>query len=155
AAVASLLNGFYGLLIVPESLPTERRTAFAWRRANPVGSLTLLRTHRELYGLAAANFLAQLAHVALPTVFVLYAGHRYGWGERAVGLTLALVGICAIIVQAGLVGRFVKRFGERGALAIGLLFGALGFAIYGVAPSGWLFCVGVPLMALWGLASPA
>jgi DHA1 family tetracycline resistance protein-like MFS transporter len=155
AAGASLLNGLYGLLVVPESLPAERRTPFSWRRANPVGSLLLLRTHRELYGLAAANFLAQVAHVALPTVFVLYADYRYGWGERAVGFTLALVGACAIVVQAGLVGRVVKCFGERGALAIGLLFGALGFAVYGVAPSGWLFCVGVPLMALWGLASPA
>jgi DHA1 family tetracycline resistance protein-like MFS transporter len=154
AAGASLLNGLYGLLVVPESLPAERRTPFSWRRANPVGSLMLLRTHRELYGLAGANFLAQLAHVALPTVFVLYAEYRYGWGERAVGFTLALVGACAIVVQAGLVGRAVKRFGERGALAIGLLFGALGFAVYGVAPSGWLFCVGIPLMALWGLESP-
>jgi MFS transporter, DHA1 family, tetracycline resistance protein len=155
AAAASLINGLYGLLVVPESLPPERRMAFAWRRANPLGSLALLRTHHELYGLAAANFLAQLAHVSLPTVFVLYAGYRYGWGERAVGFTLALVGVCAIIVQAGLVGRFVKKFGERGALAIGLVFGAIGFAVYGVAPNGWLFCAGVPLMALWGLASPA
>ncbi|HLH91881.1 MAG TPA: TCR/Tet family MFS transporter [Xanthobacteraceae bacterium] len=155
AAGASLLNGLYGLLVVPESLPPERRTPFSWRRANPLGSLMLLRAHRELYGLAGANFLAQLAHVALPVVFVLYADYRYGWGERAIGFTLALVGVCAIGVQAGLVGRAVKRFGERGALAIGLLFGALGFAVYGVAPSGWLFVVGVPLMALWGLASPA
>jgi MFS transporter, DHA1 family, tetracycline resistance protein len=155
AAAASLINGLYGLLVVPESLPPERRMPFAWRRANPLGSLALLRTHHELYGLAAANFLAQLAHVSLPTVFVLYAGYRYGWGERAVGFTLALVGVCAIIVQAGLVGRFVKKFGERGALAIGLVFGAIGFAVYGVAPNGWLFCAGVPLMALWGLASPA
>ena len=155
AAAASLLNWLYGLLVVPESLAPERRTPFSWRRANPVGSLMLLRTHHELYGLAAANFLAQVAHVALPTVFVLYASYRYGWGERPIGFTLALVGVCAILVQAGLVGRAVKRFGERGALAIGLLFGALGFAVYGVAPSGWLFCIGVPLMSLWGLASPS
>jgi MFS transporter, DHA1 family, tetracycline resistance protein len=155
AAAASLLNGLYGLFVVPESLPAERRMPFSWRRANPVGSLQLLRTHHELYGLAAANFLAQMAHVALPTVFVLYASYRYGWGERPIGFTLALVGVCAIVVQAGLVGRAIKLFGERGALAIGLVFGALGFAVYGVATSGWLFCVGVPLMALWGLASPS
>jgi DHA1 family tetracycline resistance protein-like MFS transporter len=154
AAAFSLLNGFYGLFVVPESLPPERRMPFAWRRANPLGSLTLLRQHGELLGLAAANFLAQMAHVALPVTFVLYAGYRYGWGERAVGFTLALVGACAVVVQAGLIGRFVKRFGERRTLLIGLLFGALGFAVYGLAPSGALFCAGVPLMALWGLASP-
>jgi DHA1 family tetracycline resistance protein-like MFS transporter len=59
-----------------------------------------------------------------------------------------------VVVQGGLVGRFVKHFGERRTLVIGLLFGAIGFAVYGVAPTGWLFCVGVPVMALWGLASP-
>lgn len=154
AAGFSLLNGLYGLLVIPESLAPDQRMPLSWRRANPVGALMLLRTHHELYGLAAANFLAQMAHVALPTVFVLYAGYRYGWGERPVGFTLALVGACAVVVQAGLVGRFVKLFGERGTLVIGLLFGALGFAVYGVAPTGWLFCLGVPVMALWGLASP-
>jgi DHA1 family tetracycline resistance protein-like MFS transporter len=87
-------------------------------------------------------------------VFVLYAGYRYGWDERAVGLAMALVGICAVIVQAGLVRVFTRQFGERRSLMIGLLFGALGFAVYGVAPTGTLFCFGIPLMALWGLASP-
>jgi DHA1 family tetracycline resistance protein-like MFS transporter len=155
AAGFSLLNGFYGLLVIPESLALDKRMPLSWRRANPVGSLMLLRTHHELFGLAAANFLAQAAHVALPAVFVLYAGYRYGWGEQAVGFTLALVGVCAVVVQAGLIGRAVKWFGERGALVLGLLAGAAGFAIYGIAPTGWLFCLGVPVMALWGLASPA
>jgi DHA1 family tetracycline resistance protein-like MFS transporter len=155
AAGFSLLNGLYGLFVVPESLAPDKRVPVAWRRANPLGSLMLLRTHHELLGLAAANFLAQLAHVALPAVFVLYAGYRYGWGERAVGFTLALVGVCAVVVQAGLVGRAVKWLGERGTLVIGLVAGAAGFAIYGIAPTGWLFCLGVPVMALWGLASPA
>jgi DHA1 family tetracycline resistance protein-like MFS transporter len=154
AAGFSLLNGLYGLLVVPESLPADRRMPLSWRHANPVGSLMLLRSHHELIGLAAVNFLAQMAHVALPAVFVLYASYRYGWGERAVGFTLALVGICAVVVQAGLVGRLVKLFGERTTLVIGLLCGALGFAIYGAAPTGALFCLGVPVMALWGLASP-
>jgi DHA1 family tetracycline resistance protein-like MFS transporter len=155
AATFSLLNGIYGLLVIPESLAVNKRMPLSWRRANPLGSLMLLRTHHELFGLAGANFLAQVAHVALPAVFVLYAGYRYAWDERAVGFTLALVGACAVVVQAGLVGRAVKSFGERGALVIGLTCGALGFAIYGFAPTGWLFCLGVPVMALWGLASPA
>jgi DHA1 family tetracycline resistance protein-like MFS transporter len=154
AAACSLLNGLYGLVVLPESLPPDKRAPLSWRNASPVGALMLLRRHRELYGLAAVNFLAQTAHVALPIVFVLYAGYRYGWGEQEVGFTLALVGACAIVVQAGLTGAFVKQFGERRTLMIGLLFGALGFAIYGLAPSGLIFCAGIPVMALWGLASP-
>jgi len=58
-------------------------------------------------------------------------------------------------VQGGLIGPTVKSFGERNALMIGLLFGAIGFFVYGAAATGWLFLTGVPLMALWGLANPA
>ena len=65
----------------------KRARRFPWRRANPLGSLTLLRSHRELFGLASASFLNSLAHAALPTVTVLYMTFRYGWDERMIGLT--------------------------------------------------------------------
>lgn len=155
AAAASLVNACYGFFILPESLPRENRTAFAWKRANPVGSLVLLRSHHELFGLATANFLMNLAHVVLPSVAVLYLGYRYGWGTTAVGLTLAAVGICAMIVQGGLVKPITLKFGERRTVVAGLLCGAMGFSIYGLAPTGWIYCFGIPVMAFWGLAGPA
>jgi DHA1 family tetracycline resistance protein-like MFS transporter len=155
AAALSLLNGLYGLFVLPESLPREKRVAFEWRRANPVGSLQLLRSHPELSGLAVAEFLAAVAHVVLPSVWVLYAGYRYGWDERAVGLSLAVVGICAIVVQAGLVGPVVKALGERRALMFGLAGGIAGFMVMGLAETGLVFSLGIPLLALWGIANPA
>jgi DHA1 family tetracycline resistance protein-like MFS transporter len=155
AAGLSLANAMYGLFVLPESLPRERRAGFAWRRANPVGSLNLLRSHPELLGLAAAMLLSYLAHESLPSTFVLYADHRYGWNERMVGLTLAFVGVCSGAVQAGLVGRIVGRIGERHALLVGLLTGAAGFAVYGAATTGALFWLGTPFIALWGISGPA
>jgi DHA1 family tetracycline resistance protein-like MFS transporter len=155
AAAFSLCNALYGLLILPESLPPERRRPFEWRRANPLGSLQLLRSHRELTGLAGTLFLSNLAHAALPATFVLYAGYRYGWGARDVGLVLAGVGICSALVQGVLVSPLVRRFGERRVLLMGLGCGAVGFAGYGLATSGTLFLAAVPVVALWGLASPA
>ena len=155
AAGLSLANALYGLFVLPESLPPERRAPFEWRRANPLGSLELLRSHRELLGLASVNFLGQIAHAVLPSVTVLYMGYRYGWEERTVGLVLAGVGICAMVVQGALIGPVVRRFGERKALIVGLLFGAAGFATYGIAATGAVFLIGVPLMALWGFANPA
>jgi DHA1 family tetracycline resistance protein-like MFS transporter len=153
AAVLSLVNALYGWLILPESLPRERRMAFAWRRANPLGALKLLRSHRELFGLASINFLDSLAHAVLPSMGVLYMLYRYGWDERTVGLVMAGVGLCSIVVQGGLIGPVVKRFGERKALIAGLLFGTAGFFVYGIAPTGLIFLTGVPLMALWGFAN--
>ncbi len=146
---------FYGLFVLPESLAREHRAAFSWRRANPLGALALLREHRGLFGLVSINFLGQLAHVALPSIVVLYAGYRYGWGTRTVGLMLALVGVCMMIVQGGLVGKVNKAIGERRALLIGTLCGAASFAIMGLAPVGTVFFVSIPMMALWGFAGPA
>jgi DHA1 family tetracycline resistance protein-like MFS transporter len=156
AGAMAVLNAAYGLFVLPESLPPEKRaTAFNWKRANPLGALTLLRSHRELFGLASVLFLMNLAHMVLPSVAVLYMGYRYGWGALAVGLVLAGVGVFAVIVQGGLIKPVVKRIGERRAMAVGLLFGVAGFVIYGVAPTGILFLAAVPIMSLWGLAGPS
>ena len=155
AAALSLTNALYGWLILPESLPRSSRMAFSWRRANPLGALKLLRSHRELFGLATVEFLGLLAHAALPSIAVLYMLYRYGFDERAVGLVMAGVGVCAMVVQGGLIGPVIKRFGERKSLIVGLLFGAIGFFVYGIASTGAIFLVGVPVMALWGFANPA
>ncbi len=155
AAGLSFLNWLYGLLILPESLPKARRSAFHWRSANPVGALRLLRSDRVLTGLSLANFFAQLAHVVLPSVFVLYAGYRYGWDVKTVGLVLAAVGILSMIVQGMAIGPIVKSFGEQNALLFGLACGAIGLFIYGAAPTGLWFCAGLPVNALWGVAGAA
>src|ERR1051326_1418829 len=148
AAALSLVNAMYGLFVLPESLTREKRAPFSWARANPLGSLKLLRSHHELFGLAGATFLSALAHDSLPSTFVLYADYRYGWTQRTIGLVLATVGICFGLVQGAFVGRIVGRFGERTALIVGLLFGAIGFATYGLASYGWIFWLGIPLMSI-------
>lgn len=155
AAGLSLANALYGFFILPESLPKEKRAAFAWSKANPVGSLALLRSHPRLLGLTLVAFLYNVAHDSLPSVFVLYTDYRYHWGERLVGFCLAAVGIASTIVSALLIGPVVKRLGERRALLIGLTFGVLGFALYGWAPTGSWFLAGIPLIAIWGLSAPA
>jgi MFS transporter, DHA1 family, tetracycline resistance protein len=155
AAGLSLINTLYGFFVLPESLPPDRRAPFAWRRANPLGALTLLRSQRQLRGLATVNFLDGLAHASLPNIGVLYMMYRYGWDERAVGFTMAGVGVCSMIVQGALIGPTVARFGERATLIAGLVFGVLGFAVFGLAETGIGFLAGIPLLALWGFANPA
>jgi MFS transporter, DHA1 family, tetracycline resistance protein len=155
AAGLSLANALYGFFVLPESLPPERRAPFAWRHANPIGALALLRSQAQLVALASVNFLGNLAHAALPSISVLYMMYRYGWDARAVGLTMAGVGVAAIVVQSTIVGPAVKQFGERKALIVGLGFGVAGFTVFALAPTGPIFWLGIPLMALWGLANPS
>lgn len=155
AAGLTLLNAGYGYFLLPESLPKENRKAFSWKRANPVGSLKLLRSHPDLLGLAAIILLYQLAHQVLQSVFVLYSRYRYGWDQSAVGFTLMAVGIASIIVQAFIVRRAAPKLSERTMLTMGLVFGCIGYVIYGVAPSAYVFWCGIPVFALVGFFSPA
>jgi DHA1 family tetracycline resistance protein-like MFS transporter len=155
SAGACLLNAGFGWFILPESLPAERRMAFSWRRANPLGSLGLLGRHVELRGLAAVSFLGFFAYQALPSIMMIYAGYRYGWGPGMVGLVLATVGVCTVIAQGVMIGRIIALLGERMTLIGGMLAGCLGMLIYGLAPSGPIFWIGVPIMGLWGIATPA
>ncbi|MFT4048134.1 MAG: TCR/Tet family MFS transporter [Solimonas sp.] len=156
AGALAVLNALYGFFVLPESLPPERRTPRRlWARANPLGSLRLLRSHPELSGFATVCFLFQFAHYVLPSTAILYASYRYGWDARALGLMMAATGLCSIVVQAFVVRRAVARFGERTALLIGLGAEVLGFAGYGLAPSGGWFIAAIPVFALSGLVNPA
>ncbi|PTU31894.1 TCR/Tet family MFS transporter [Stenotrophobium rhamnosiphilum] len=154
-AVLALINAAYGYFVLPESLAPEHRSAFSWRKANPLGALKLLRVHPELMSMASINFLSQLAQSVYSTVIVLYMGYRYSWDAGQIGMTLALVGVCSAIVQGGLTGPVVRYFGERHALLFSLLIGIAGFVIFGLSSTGILFLCGIPVIALSGFANPA
>ena len=66
AAALSLANAAYGLLVLPESLPPERRARFSWTGASPLGAMALLRSSPALLGLAGAAFLMILAQNPYP-----------------------------------------------------------------------------------------
>lgn len=155
AAALSLANATYGYFILPESLAVNHRSPFSWKRANPMGAMRLLRSERTLTGLAVVHSLYHLAHHSLSAVFVLNVSYRFGWTSATVGLTLAIMGVCSAIVQGGLVGPIVKRFGERRTLIAGLTFGTVAFAAYGLAPTGGIFLIAIPIMAFWGMYGPA
>jgi DHA1 family tetracycline resistance protein-like MFS transporter len=155
SAGLALVNWCYGLFVLPESLDLAHRDAFSWRKANPVGSVAVLRRYPLVAGLGLGFAFITLAQRGLETTWVLYTGHRYGWDERTNGLTLALVGVMAVIVQGGLVRPVVKRFGERRTLVGGLSVAIGSHIAYGLAPHGWMVPLIIVVGSLSGLAGPA
>jgi DHA1 family tetracycline resistance protein-like MFS transporter len=156
AAALALANFLYGLFVLPESLPKEKRSAtFDWAHARPLGSVHLLKRYPQVWGLAAVVLLANMAHYVYPSTFVLFGDERYGWGEKEVGYVLAVVGVLSVLVNAVLVGRVVKRLGERRTLLLGLACGVFGFGVYAFAGSPWVFLAAMPVSSLWALAQPA
>ncbi len=155
AAAFSLVSAAYGLFVLPESLAPERRTSFSWRRANPLGALQLLTSHRGLLSLALIYFLFWLAYTSMISTFVLYGTYRYGWSTATVGLTFGGIGICSAVVGGLLVRPIVARLGEWRSLILGLGCGAAGMTLFGLAAHPLLFWIGVPVMAMIGLVTPA
>lgn len=156
AAGLALLNFCYGLLVLPESLPVEKRTpSFDWHHAKPMGGVKMLALYPQIWGLVAVVFIANFAHYVYPSTFVLFADAAYGWKEKQAGYVLSVVGVLSVIVNVVLVGKLVKAMGERRALMFGLTCGMLGFLVYGLAGTGWMFMVGLPISALWAIAAPA
>lgn len=155
AGVLTLVNWLYGLLILPESLKPENRRPFDLRRANPVGALLELRRHRLVLGLSVSYFINSIAHQVYPSIWVLYTGYRYGWGTKQTGLSLALVGLMAAIVQGGLARRLLPMLGERRAAILGFSIMAVALVGYGLAPEGWMVYVIIVFGSLSGLAVPA
>src|SRR6185369_16510881 len=99
-------NGLYGLAILPESLPRERRSPFVLSKANPVVALGFLGSTPGVLGLAAVAFFCDIAHEVLPTTYVLYADYRFHWSTAVIGLSLAFVGVASAVVQGALIGPF-------------------------------------------------
>src|SRR5436190_2445413 len=154
AAGFSLTNWLYGFLFVPESLAPEKRKEFSLGRANPVGSLVLLRSHPDLWKLATIQFLAYGSHETF-AIWALFAIYNFHWGPRNIGESLFVVGVCTAVISGGLTGRIVKWLGEKRTLYTGQFFGAVGMMIAGFARNGATYIASIPVISMWNISFPA
>lgn len=155
AGVLTLINVAYGYFVLPESLKPENKRKFSWARANPINSLIDLKRYPIVLGLAATYFLMSLAHQVFPATWVLYTGHRFGWGTEETGYSLALVGIMAMIVQGGLARRIIPWLGERKSAIFGMLVCILSLIGYSEVPAAWMIYPVIVFGALGGINTPA
>ncbi len=138
AAGLSLLNFAYGFLVLPEPLPPERRRAFDWRRANPLGTLLRMRRHPVVLGLLGALFLWMVAHQVMPATWAFYTKLRFGWSEATIGASLAVAGLVMAMSQALLLRSLVPRLGERRTALAGITVATVGYVGYATATAGWM-----------------
>lgn len=155
AAVLAMLNFLYGLVVLPESLPPEKRRGIDWSRANPLGALLGLVRLRNVGVLVVVIALATLAQFILHGVWVLYGTFRYGWGPKEAGISLFVVGVMTAVVQGGLLSRLLKRFGEPRCIVMGLTSATLAYAAYGLAPAGWMIYAIIVVNVLAYAVGPA
>lgn len=149
----SLANAAYGLFVLPESLPPERRNTHPI--GSPFAALTVLARFPLARSLAGALFLLNMAQFALHATWALYTEHRYGWQPKDIGWSMFAVGLGGALVQGGLARRLVPRLGEPRALRLGLLLAVVAYIGYASASAGWMIYIAIAIAALGGIAMPA
>lgn len=150
AAILAAANMLYGLIIFPETLPPERRRAFDWRRANPLGALKTMRSLPGMGGVATVLILWQIASLVYPMTWSFYCIAQLGWTPGMIGASLAAVGVAIAIGQAFVVGPVVARFGERDAATLGILIAVavyIGYAFTTSTLGAFLLLIPIALQA--------
>jgi DHA1 family tetracycline resistance protein-like MFS transporter len=155
AAAFTAVNLLIALAVMRETLPPADRREFSARRANALGALQSMRRIPGAMLVLFVLLMYQIGHDTLPSTWVWVTMAKFGWTERDVGLSLAVLGFGTIIVQGGLVGLFTKRIGEHRTALLGLGCGAVGFVGYAFATTPTMLFASVPLGCLIGLTMPA
>jgi DHA1 family tetracycline resistance protein-like MFS transporter len=155
AAALCLLNTLYGYFVLPESLSKENRRAFHWKRANPFGSLQLLKRYPQIGGLAISFFLIYLAAQAVQSNWNFFTIYRFHWSEKMVGMSLAVVGLLVGGVQAGLTRVINPRIGNEKSIYLGLFLYTIGLILFAFATQGWMMFAFLVPYCLGGIAGPS
>jgi DHA1 family tetracycline resistance protein-like MFS transporter len=155
AAALSLLNLIYGFFVLPESLPVDKRRAFSWKRANPIGSLLNLKKYPVVSGLVVSLVLIYLAGHAVQSNWAYYTMFKFGWDEAMVGYSLGVVGLLVALVQGGLIRIAIPKLGPANAVYIGLALNAIGLFCFGIASLSWMMFAFLVPYCLGGISGPA
>ena len=155
AAALAFLNALFGLVVLKESLPPERRRKFELWRANPVGSLRALGRFPMMFGLIGVGILLQLAHDALPATWTYYTMLKFGWGPGDVADSLMAVGALTAVSFGVLPRLVVPRIGETKAVYVGLFFSTLGYAGYAFSAAPWMLYGWMVVWSFGGVGGPA
>ena len=137
----ALLNLAYGFFVLPESLPQDKRTAFEWRKANPMAALKGLAELKGIGSLIIVLALSGLAQFVLHSTWVLYTAFKFGWGPLANGWSLFAVGVMSALVQGFLLKHLLRRFSPQRLAVMGLVSSSLCYLAWGLAPVGWMMFV--------------
>ncbi len=139
AGLGGVANLLYGWLVLPESLPPERRRAMNWRAAaNPFAALARLRELRGVGSLMVIIALGSLAQFIVQSTWVLYTTFRFGWSPLQTGASLFLVGAMSFLVQGLLLKRLSGIFGMQRLVKIGMVSNVLAHLAWALSTQGWM-----------------
>ncbi|WP_233151749.1 MFS transporter [Pelomonas sp. KK5] len=138
AGTLAIVNWCYGFFVLPESLAPEHRRPFDWRKANPLAVFSRVKALRGVGPLMYVIMFSGLSQTIVQSCWVLYTGHRLGWGPLDNGLSLLAVGAMSVLMQGVLLKPLLKRVPVARLVTLGLGLSVLTNAGIGLATQGWM-----------------
>ena len=154
-AALGAANFVFGFFALPETLKSENKRKFEWKRANVFGNFKQFAQYPIILPIAAVMFLAQLAHWAYPSIWAYFSTERFAWSESTIALSLSYVGLTAAIVQGGLTRIIIPKIGERAAAIFAMSVTTVAYLGFAFADKGWMIYAIITFSALGGLAQPS
>lgn len=154
AAALSTLNVIFGIFILPESLKPENRRSFGRRDLNPFGAIVRAFAIPGLAIPLICIFVFEVANMVYPTLWAFWGREVFGWDGFTIGLTLSAYGILIAVVQAGLLPRLTKRYGDYRTLMIATGAAFIGLLGFGFSTAAWAVALVLPIATLADMAPP-
>lgn len=149
------LNFAFGLFVLPESLPADRRRPFSLARANPLSAFRAIGRLPGLNRYLVLMFVFTVAMTAYPAIWSFYGAARFGWDGWWNGISLAVFGLSMALTQAFLVAPAIRLWGPTRTAGYAMALDALVFLFYGFVTSGIWALAFTPVAALSGVGGPA
>jgi MFS transporter, DHA1 family, tetracycline resistance protein len=147
AAVMSALAFVATYARLRESHGPEHRAVSA---AQPRGIQWRLLERPALRQLLGVTLIVVGAVSMLQGTFSLWAAQDLGVSPRHLGFVFAFIGVLAVAVQAGLIGRLTARFGPERLTRTGTLLVAVSLVFIPLSPTVWIALVP---MAFYGIGT--
>jgi DHA1 family tetracycline resistance protein-like MFS transporter len=149
AAILSGLNLVIAFFWLPESLSAELKGRSRQGSWLDVREFRAVWRNAPLRGLMLLFFLVIFCFSIMEASLALFCQARFGFGAAQTALLFVFVGVVLVVVQGGLLGRLVQRFGERGLILTGIVLMAAGLVLLPFTPASQPLA-GAALLSLLG-----
>ncbi|WP_031517251.1 MFS transporter [Desulfofalx alkaliphila] len=140
----------FAIFFLPESLKKHENTK---EREKP--RITWEVVKNPLFMLFLICFIFNFTSSMFQSIFAPYAADKVGFGPKEIGILFAVLGIVSAVLQGGLIGRLVNRFGDVKLVKAGLLIGSAGMLLLLMVPNVfWLYVTSAIFNIGWTLLGP-
>ncbi|XP_013785386.1 hippocampus abundant transcript 1 protein-like [Limulus polyphemus] len=160
ASAIALLDFFFILVAVPESLPeklrpTSREESITWKHADPFSALRKVGKDQMILMLCMAVFLSYLPEAGQYSCFFVYLRLVMGFSAEEVALFIAVVGLLSVVAQTMVLTLLMKTLGNKNTIMVGLFFEMLQLMCYGFCSQRWILWAAGGFVSMCSITYPA